>query len=146
MSQSDTPNGAPQEQIPASISAAAEAYKVAMEPEPATPVAAMPVPQAQALETTRDVLMSNGTPDGPAVSLQVCPCSMPSTDDLAVSSNPPRRNHHSESSFSKSRYPFAHHQWQRCYFSSCFPASRPCAYDAEGSSSSWGTDETIPEQ
>ena len=145
MSQPDTPTAAPQEQIPASTSAAAQAYQVAMEPESATPVAATPVPQAQALETTKDVVMTDGTPDRPAVSLQDCFCSTLSTDNSAVSSNSPRRNECSKPSSSKTRHPFAHHQWQRCYFSSCFPTSRPCAYNAKSSSSSRGANKTILE-
>jgi COMPASS component SDC1 len=69
MSQPNTPDvtGVAQEQVPASISAAAHAYQVAMQQQSATPAATALAPQAQAPETTKDVVMTDGTPDRPAV-------------------------------------------------------------------------------
>jgi COMPASS component SDC1 len=75
MSQPNIPEVTEQGQVPASISAAAHAYQVAMQQQAATPPAVMiPAPQAQAQapapDSTKDVVMTDGTPDGPAVSLR----------------------------------------------------------------------------
>jgi hypothetical protein len=71
MSQPNTPDVTAQEQVPASISAAAHAYQVAMQQQSATPPAATtPAPLPQALDSTKDVIMTDGTPDRPAVSLR----------------------------------------------------------------------------
>ena len=77
MSQPNVPEVTEQEQVPASISAAAHAYQVAMQQQAATPPAVMiPAPQAQAQaqapapDSTKDVVMTDGTPDRPAVSLR----------------------------------------------------------------------------
>lgn len=71
MSQPNIPEGTEQEQVPASISAAAHAYQVAMQQQAATPPAVMiPAPQAQAPapapDSTKDVVMTDGAPDRPA--------------------------------------------------------------------------------
>jgi COMPASS component SDC1 len=77
MSQPNIPEVPEQEQVPASISAAAHAYQVAMQQQAATPpVVMIPAPQAQAqaqapaTDCTKDVVMTDGTPDRPAVSLR----------------------------------------------------------------------------
>jgi COMPASS component SDC1 len=71
MSQPNTPDVTAQEQVPASISAAAHAYQVAMQQQSATPPPAItPAPLAQALDSIKDVVMTDGTPDRPAVSPQ----------------------------------------------------------------------------
>lgn len=59
--------GVAQEQVPASISAAAHAYQVAMQQQSATPTATTLAPQAQAPDITKDVVMTDETPDRPAV-------------------------------------------------------------------------------
>ncbi|KAH8814003.1 hypothetical protein F5882DRAFT_389370 [Hyaloscypha sp. PMI_1271] len=67
MSQPNTPDVTAQEQVPASISAAAHAYQVAMQEQSATPPPAItPAPLAQALDSIKDVVMTDGTPDRPA--------------------------------------------------------------------------------
>lgn len=73
--QLNIPEVTEQEQVSASISAAAHAYQVAMQQQTATPPAVMiPAPQAQAQapapDSTKDVVMTDGTPDRPAVSLR----------------------------------------------------------------------------
>jgi COMPASS component SDC1 len=71
MSQPNTPDVTAQEQVPASINAAAHAYQLAMQQQSATPPAAItPAPQVPAPDSTKDVVMTDGTPDRPAVSLQ----------------------------------------------------------------------------
>jgi COMPASS component SDC1 len=70
MSQPNTPDVTAQEQVPASISAAAHAYQVAMQQQSATPPPATPAPLPQALDSIKDVVMTDGTPDRPAVSPQ----------------------------------------------------------------------------
>ncbi len=70
MSQPNTPDLITQEQVPASISAAAHAYQIAMQQQSATPAAAIiPAPEAQAPDSTKDVVMTDGTLDRPAVGL-----------------------------------------------------------------------------
>jgi COMPASS component SDC1 len=67
MSQGDTPALNLQEQTSSSISAAAHAYQIAMQQQSSTPVGAT-TPVAQPVEPTKDVVMTDGTPEGPAVS------------------------------------------------------------------------------
>jgi COMPASS component SDC1 len=72
MSQPNTPELTAQEQVPASISAAAHAYQLAMQQQSATPPAVItPAPQVQAPDSTKDVVMTDGTPDRPAVSFKL---------------------------------------------------------------------------
>lgn len=74
MSQPDVPDVAAQEPIPASISAAAHAYQVAMQQQSSSTPPAVPAQaQVPAPDPTRDVLMTDGTPDRPAVSVRAFP-------------------------------------------------------------------------
>jgi len=69
MSQPDAPDVTAQEQIPASMTAAAHAYQTAMQQQSATPPAAhIPATMPPVLDATKDVVMTEGTPDRPAVS------------------------------------------------------------------------------
>jgi COMPASS component SDC1 len=67
MSEAATPDVPVTEQAP-SISAAAHAYQLAMNQQSTTPTStASPAAQVQAQDMARDVVMSDGTPDRPAV-------------------------------------------------------------------------------
>lgn len=146
MSESSPPDVTAQEQVPASISAAAHAYQVAMQQPSATPPAATtPAPMAQAPETTKDVVMTDGTTDRPAVSLCPPPLGRLSAEHQSVPRNPSRRNKCPEPSSSENWYALAQCERQRCRFSSYVSAPRSRAYDPKGSSTSWCTDETISE-
>ena len=147
MSQPDTPDVTGQEQAPASIMAAAHAYQVAMQQQSASPAAAAttPAPLAPVLDSAKDIVMTEATPDRPAVSRCACLYEMLSFDHHVVASNPSRRNQCPKSSSSKDWYPFAQHERQRCHFSGYVSAPRSCAYDSKRGTSSWCTNETISE-
>jgi len=68
VSQPDTPDVTGQEQAPASIMAAAHAYQVAMQQQSASPAAAAttPAPLAPVLDSAKDIVMTEATPDRPA--------------------------------------------------------------------------------
>jgi COMPASS component SDC1 len=71
MSQPNTPDVTAQEQVPASMSAAAHAYQVAMQQQSATlPAATTPAPVPHVVDSAKDVVMTDGTPDRPAVSYE----------------------------------------------------------------------------
>jgi COMPASS component SDC1 len=76
MSQPATPEVAVEEPTTSSISAAAHAYQVSKQQQSATPPppppTTTPAPHAQVHppDSTKDVVMTDGTPDRPAVSSQ----------------------------------------------------------------------------
>jgi hypothetical protein len=67
MSEAATPD-VPAAEQPPSISAAAHAYQIAMNQQSTTPTSTAS-PTAQIADTPRDVVMSDNTPDRPAVSI-----------------------------------------------------------------------------
>ena len=146
MSQPDTPDATAQEQIPASMTAAAQAYQAAMQQQPATlPTATIPAAMTPVLDTTKDVVMTEGTPDRPAVSSCAYIFRRLSAEYHAVASNPSRRSWCSESSSSKDRYPFTQYKRHRCHFSGYVSAPRSRACDSQRGASSWCANETVSE-
>ena len=93
MSQPDTPDVTAQEQIPASITAAAHAYQATTEQQSATPpTAAIPATITPVIEATKDVVMTEGIPDRPAVSHCAYLVRRLRIDYHVVASNPSRGN------------------------------------------------------
>jgi len=73
MPQSGTPESVPSENPPLSISAAGQAYQLAMQASATTPTSiASPAAQPAPADIAKDVVMSDSVPDGAAV----CPISI----------------------------------------------------------------------
>jgi len=64
-----TPDVTPQEPTPPSISAAAHAYQVAMQQQQSSTPPTATTPTTQAPDATKDVVMTDSTPDRPAVNI-----------------------------------------------------------------------------